>query len=141
MDPRTQARQCAVQVLFQMDLAGQVPDEALGLYWPGRSEDTGVRRGAERLVRGTAAHRAEIDGLIADTSENWRIERMPAVDRNILRLAVYEIFHERETPPVVAIDEAIGLARRFGGEESGQFVNGVLDALRKKLQQTEERQP
>src|SRR5262245_57205832 len=117
MDPRTHARQCAVQVLFQMDLAAQGPDEALALYWPGRIEDDTVRRGAERLVRGTSAHRPEIDELIADISENWRIERMPAVDRNILRLAVYELRHEPSVPPAVAIDEAIDLARRFGGEE------------------------
>ena len=136
MDPRTHARQCAVQVLYQMDLTGQGADEALALYWPGRPEEDLVRWAATRLVRGTQANRADIDGLIARTAENWRIDRMPAVDRNILRLAVYELRHEPDTPPVVVIDEAIGLARRFGGEESGQFVNGVLDALRKNLDET-----
>src|SRR5262249_6917294 len=113
MGPRTQAPQSAIPILYQMDLTGQGPDAAASLYWPGRSEEDLVRWAAGRLVRGTFGCREELDGLIGEASRNWRIDRMPAVDRNILRLAVYELRHEPGTPPIVVIDEAIDLARRF----------------------------
>lgn len=87
----------------------------------------------EQLVRRTSDHTAEIDKLIAQHSEHWRVERMPAVDRNILRLASYEMLHET-TPPAVVIDEALELARKFSGDESVGFINGVLDAVRKSIQ-------
>ena len=85
----------------------------------------------EQLVRGTVEKAGEIDALISGHAEHWRIERMPAVDRNILRLAIYEL-RNTETPPAVTIDEALELARRFSTEESVQFVNGVLDAVNKE---------
>lgn len=86
---------------------------------------------AERLVRGTLEHRDELDALIREQAENWRLERMPAVDRNILRLAVYEMLFEEEVPKLVVLDEAIELAKKYGSERSGPFVNGLLDGLLK----------
>jgi N utilization substance protein B len=88
-------------------------------------------RYAQQLVQGTIDHREEIDQLIRSQADNWRLERMPAVDRNILRLAVYEMLHERDTPKLVVLDEAIELAKKFGSEQSGRFVNGLLDGLLK----------
>ncbi len=87
---------------------------------------------AQALVRGTLEHRDEIDGLIRGQADNWRLERMPAVDRNILRLAVYEMLYETDTPKLVVVDEAIELAKKFGSEQSGRFVNGLLDGLLKQ---------
>jgi transcription antitermination protein NusB len=87
---------------------------------------------AQALVRGTLDHREEIDGLIRGQADNWRLERMPAVDRNILRLAVYEMLFETDIPKLVVVDEAIELAKKFGSEQSGRFVNGLLDGLLKQ---------
>jgi N utilization substance protein B len=87
---------------------------------------------AKDLVRGTIDNQDKIDEMIRGQADNWRLERMPAVDRNILRLAVYEMLHERETPKLVVLDEAIELAKKFGSEQSGRFVNGLLDGLLKQ---------
>jgi N utilization substance protein B len=87
---------------------------------------------AQALVRGTIEHREEIDGLIRGQADNWRLERMPAVDRNILRLAVYEMLFETDIPKLVVVDEAIELAKKFGSEQSGRFINGLLDGLLKQ---------
>ena len=89
-------------------------------------------RYAQELVRGTEDHRGEIDAMIRAQADNWRLERMPAVDRNILRLAVYEMLFEKDIPKLVVLDEAIELAKKFGSEQSGRFVNGLLDGLLKQ---------
>jgi N utilization substance protein B len=104
-------------------------EEATRAYAEARERVDGAFQHAQRLVEGTLAHRAEIDGLIQGQTENWRLERMPAVDRNILRLAVYEMLYELEVPKLVVLDEAIELAKRYGTENSGRFVNGLLDGL------------
>lgn len=89
-------------------------------------------RFAQVLVQGTLDHREQIDDLIRSQADNWRLERMPPVDRNILRLAVYEMLFERDTPKLVVVDEAIELAKKFGSDQSGRFVNGLLDGLLKQ---------
>ena len=89
---------------------------------------------AKTLVRGTLSNLEEIDGLIRGQAEHWRIERMPAVDRNILRLAIYEFLYEEDVPKLVVVDEAIELAKKFGSNDSSRFVNGLLDGLLKKHQ-------
>jgi len=89
---------------------------------------------AKTLVEGTLEHRDEIDQMIREQADNWRLERMPAVDRNILRLAVFEMLYEKDVPKLVVVDEAIELAKRFGSEQSGRFVNGLLDGLLKQRQ-------
>jgi transcription antitermination factor NusB len=120
--------------------AGHRADQARQRQRPAGRAGTGGSAGrveeafqyAQRLVRGTVDHREEIDAMIRGQADNWRLERMPAVDRNILRLAIYEMLYERETPKLVVVDEAIELAKKFGSEQSGRFVNGLLDGLLKQ---------
>ncbi len=137
MISRRQARQRALQILYQWDMRRLPPAEAIAAYYatlaagegePAPEHDPFV----EELVTGTAEGAAEIDRRIASISEHWRLERMPVVDRNVLRLAIFELM-KGETPPAVVIDEALELARRFSSEESVAFVNGVLDAVRREL--------
>ncbi len=134
MAARHRSRQRALQVLFLWDLRKQAIEEAItSFYETLASEDDPPERAApdefmERLVRGASEKASDIDRQITDKSEHWRLERMPAVDRNILRLAVYEM-SELHTPAPVVIDEALELARQFSGDESVSFINGVLDAV------------
>jgi N utilization substance protein B len=134
MAARHRSRARALQVLFLWDLRKQDLGTAIASFYDtlGSEEDdptpTDPDEFMETLVRGTVGNAASIDKIITDKSANWRIERMPAVDRNILRLAVYEM-SELKTPAAVAIDEALDLARQFSGDESVAFINGVLDAV------------
>jgi transcription antitermination protein NusB len=133
MSSRRRSRQRALQILFLWDACRQPVDDAIdayydSLYWEQQPErDAFVRN----LVIGTVKHLAEVDEKIARHAEHWRMERMPAVDRSILRMAVYEMTHD-DTPAAVTIDEALELARKYSGEESVQFVNGVLDAIHRE---------
>jgi N utilization substance protein B len=121
-------------MLYQVEASGTPMDEVVASFWEGHAATQDVRDFADRLARGTSGSLAEIDAILRDNLENWRLERLAIVDRNVLRLAVYEFLHEADTPPIVVIDEAIEVARRFGGEDSSQFANGILDAVRKKLE-------
>ena len=134
MGARHRAREYALQMLYQAEASGVPMREVAASFWGGREVPEDVRAFAERLASGTAGAQQESDALLIGSLENWRLERLAIVDRNILRLAVYEFLHEPETPPIVVIDEAIELARRFGGDDSWQFTNGILDAVRKKLE-------
>src|SRR3990172_6764790 len=136
MPSRRKARECALQMLFQWDLGKDAPEIVERLFWSNSRwiEDDSLRRFANELFRGAVDAAAEIDRLIVTHAENWRMERMAAVDRNILRLGIYEMTHCRETPPVGGIKEQIKIARRFSGEESVQFINGVLDSIRKEIE-------
>ncbi len=118
-------------MLYQLDLAGGSPEEAFPAFWEGQSPEDDVREFAERLVAGVTRERARLDPLITAAAENWRLERIATVDRNILRLGVYEMLFEHDVPPAVCIDEAVEIAKRFGSEQSGGFINGVLDAVRR----------
>lgn len=164
---RRMAREMALQMLYQHDMAGATALQLLQVFdrtpylvdegWDG-GEDGEARARPERkppagppqegerrrqeveeaftyaraLVEGTIDHLAEIDGLVREQADNWRLERMPAVDRNILRLAVYELLYQEDIPKLVVVDEAIELAKRFSTEQSSRFVNGLLDGLLKK---------
>ena len=157
---RRMAREMAIQMLYQSDLGGSpLPhifntfdlseylareaaseEKKRALPVPEEREDFTQRKKrvgeafeyAQMLVRGTVDNRERIDDLIRGQADNWRLERMPPVDRNILRLAVFEMLHERDTPKLVVLDEAIELAKKFGSEQSGRFVNGLLDGLLKQ---------
>ena len=134
---RHRSRHRAVQVLYQCDVRKIAPQEAIRAYYGGLySEETEETpepdEFMEELVQGAMQRLGEIDQRIERYSENWRMERMPAVDRNILRMAVYELISAK-LPAAVVIDEALELARRFSGKESVAFLNGVLDAIRKDL--------
>jgi N utilization substance protein B len=135
MATRRQAREWAVQILYRLDLnPGELPP-AFESFWadPGVESDPTSRAFAEDLVRGVRAHAKEIDDTIKRCAENWELHRMAAVDRNVLRMAVHELLHCPGIPPVVAINEAVDIAKYFNSSESGRFVNGVLDRIRKDL--------
>ncbi len=145
MPARRRSRQRALQILFLWDVRKLPIEEALqtfysSLYCAEMEEDTGEDNALpiepdpfmEALARGTARESGEIDGLILQRAENWRLERMPNVDRNILRLAIYEM-QQLDTPPPVVIDEALELTRRYSEEDAVPFINGVLDSVRKLI--------
>jgi N utilization substance protein B len=139
MAARHRSRQRALQVLYQWDLTKQPVEKAISTYYEGLySEDTAAPRPKrdkfmEELATGASEMASAIDQRIAQKSEHWKLERMPLVDRNILRLAIYEMQHQT-TPPAIVIDEALELARQFSNEESVKFINGVLDAVHKEVQ-------
>jgi transcription antitermination protein NusB len=133
MASRRKSREFALQMLFQWDIGDHRPDHVLSTFFAGRETDPEVMSFARSLFEGTLDEVARIDPMIREQSEHWRVERMPAVDRNLLRLAIFELLHHPETPVAVVIDEALELARKFSGENSVEFVNGVLDGVRKKL--------
>ena len=131
---RTKARERALQALYQIDVAATGIDEALARFWKSfEPVEKEVREMAEALVRGVAEHRRGIDAAIEGSSTNWRLDRMARVDRNILRLAVYELQRRPEVPLKVAINEAIELGKKYGSESSGAFINGVLDRIAGEL--------
>jgi N utilization substance protein B len=121
-------------MLFQIDLTGTSPGEVFKQFWVSREEAEEIREFSERLVIGVHSKRMEMDRLITGSTEHWRLERMAVVDRNVLRMAVYEMVTEKETPAVVIIDEAIEVAKKFGSADSGGFINGILDAIHHRLQ-------
>lgn len=138
MSSRHRARERSLQILFQWDARKGPIEEAISSFYDTLYSEQSESRPqpdefVERLVRGVVENIADIDRRLAQHAENWRIERMPAVDRNVLRLAIYEMM-ALATPPPVAIDEAIELARRFSGEDSVQFINGVLDAAKREIE-------
>jgi transcription antitermination protein NusB len=126
---RTRARERALQALYQIDVAAEGIDEALAAFWRSfEPVEREVREQAEAMVRGVAEHRRQVDEAIEEASSNWRLDRMARVDRNVLRLAVYELVRT-DVPVKVVINEAIELGKKFGSESSGAFVNGVLDRV------------
>ncbi len=121
-----------MQMLFQWDMSQQDPTKLEAKFWKGaRAADT-TRAFANRLFEGTAREISALDELIVKHAENWRFERLAAIDRAILRLAMYEL-RATDTPPKVVLNEAVDLAKKFSSEDSGAFVNGILDAFRKSL--------
>jgi transcription antitermination protein NusB len=130
---RTKARECAFQILYQWQVGGEPIGHVLESFWRVRSGTPEARAMAERLARGTAARADALDADIAEAATNWRIERIAPIDRTILRLGAYELAEEDDTPSAVVLDEAVELAKRFGEEDSAAFVNGVLDAIRKRV--------
>ncbi len=141
MRKRTQGREYALQILYQFEMN---PEESLGetihSFWEEQDESAleaakegdsseEIRRFAESLVQGTQGHLAEIDEIIRRATQNWELNRMAAIDRNILRFAVYELLYREDIPPKVTINEAVNIAKKFSQEESGKFVNGVLDKI------------
>ena len=131
---RRQARELAVQFLYQHDLGGGMLDESVALFWQTQWETAEpTRKFAEELIRGTIEHQPVIDEKIQKYTEHWELQRIATVDRNILRLAIYEMLFRDDIPPVVSINEAVDIAKKFSTRESGAFVNGILDRLRADL--------
>jgi transcription antitermination protein NusB len=158
MGTRREARERAVQFLFQYDMnPPKVLEGALDLFWesqhqaaisdrdrraalrnheelpPPSAEEAAVRLFADPLIRGVVAHRDALDDQIRKHVRNWELHRIAVVDRNVLRLAIYEMLHRDDIPPVVSINEAVDIAKRFSTEDSGKFVNGILDKIKGEL--------
>ena len=158
MGTRREARERAVQFLFQYDLNPPANvEEALDQFWdsqrtaalaedkgpatwgetpvlpPPTAEEAAARTFAEPLIRGAIEHRDEIDEQIRKHAKNWELHRMAAVDRNVLRLAIYEMLYREDIPPVVSINEAVDIAKKFSTQDSGKFVNGILDRVKGDL--------
>jgi transcription antitermination protein NusB len=158
MGLRREARERAVQFLFQYDLnRSENLDQALEQFWQSQQaaaiadeyaeakwgepvelpaasvSEAAIRTFAEPLIRGTLEHQAELDEQIKKYAKNWDLHRMAVVDRNVLRLALFEMFHRDDIPPVVSINEAVDIAKKFSTEDSGKFVNGILDKVKSDL--------
>lgn len=158
MGKRREARERAVQFLFQHDLnppenleaalaqfwhsqqTAAIAEEKGGATWgqpvelpPPTADEAAIRLFAEPLIRGTLEHRDEADAVIKKHAKNWDLHRIAAVDRNILRLAIYEMLHRDDIPPVVSINEAVDIAKKFSTQDSGKFVNGILDKVKSEL--------
>jgi N utilization substance protein B len=158
MGKRREARERAVQFLFQNDLnPPQDIDAALDEFWgsqrgaaiaeekgvanwgqpielpPPTTDEAAIRLFADPLIRGTLEHRDEADTVITKHAKNWDLHRIAAVDRNILRLAIYEMLHRDDIPPIVSINEAVDIAKKFSTQDSGKFVNGILDKVKSEL--------
>jgi N utilization substance protein B len=126
---RTTAREAALQMLFAIDATGNDVDQAISDFWRELPGDAEGREYADQLVRGVRDGAEKLDERIRAASQNWRLERMARIDRNALRLGTYELLTRTDVPRAVVLDEAVELAKRFGGEESSKFVNGVLDRI------------
>ena len=133
MKARHQARLLAVQFLFQRDYNTGDLAEALADFWDARRTPENARAFAEALIHGVEGHRPELDERLRAYAEHWDLERMGAVDRNVMRLALFEMWHCADIPPVVSINEAVDLAKEFSGLESGRFVNGILDRAAREV--------
>lgn len=127
---RSRGRELALQFLYQVDLRGEEVVADLGDFLASEETDNETLRFASSLLRGVLAHRPEMDEMIQNVAQNWKIDRMAAIDRNVLRLATYEMMYVVDVPPKVSINEAIELGKRFSTQNSGGFINGVLDKIR-----------
>jgi N utilization substance protein B len=134
MGARTTAREAALQLLYAVEAAGEPQDHVMREFWRETPGDPEGRKYADALVIGVCENRVAIDGHISTASENWRMERMTPVDRNLLRIGVYELKYVHDVPRAVIIDEAVEIAKRFGTEESSKFINGVLERVANDLQ-------
>lgn len=127
MGGRHEARQWAVQFLFQRDFNAGDIESALAEFWQDKKSGDKARLFAEELIKGVESKKEELDRLIRNYAEHWDVKRMGAVDRNVMRVALYEMIHRPDIPPVVSINEAVEIAKDLSGVESGKFVNGILD--------------
>ncbi len=134
MGPRRKAREYALQMLFQWNITHDSIDQIAATFFENYEEPPAVVEFARLLVSRTVDHVEKIDQLIQRHAEHWRLDRMAIVDRNILRLATQEFLYDKETPKTVVINEAIEIARRFSSQESPQFINGILDSIKKELE-------
>jgi N utilization substance protein B len=129
---RRKSRELVLKVLYQLAITNQDPQQAIARLQKHFSENEEKDDFSERIVLGVLEHCGEIDRLIEQCSENWRLDRMTIIDRAILRMATFELLYCEEIPPKVALNEAIDLGKRFGSEDSGSFINGILDQILKE---------
>jgi N utilization substance protein B len=130
---RRQTREWIIQFLFQQDFNPEPIDQALSYFWEENAPVEREQLFAERMIRGVIEHQRALDEMLSQYAKNWSSDRLAAVDRTVMRLALYEMLHCDDTPPVVAINEAVHFAKDLSSFQSGRFVNGVLDRIRKEL--------
>ncbi|UCD55790.1 MAG: transcription antitermination factor NusB [Candidatus Omnitrophota bacterium] len=136
MRNRTKARECALKILYAIDIRKDSPGDCACIFWenhPTIADE--IKEFSDFLIKGVVENKNFIDSIISKHATNWQIQRMPIIDRNILRLATFELLFAEDIPPKVSINEAIEMAKRYGDKDSGKFVNGVLD----KINKTEEK--
>ncbi|NLH51063.1 MAG: transcription antitermination factor NusB [Myxococcales bacterium] len=138
MGNRHKAREFTLQILYQHDAVETPIELVLDLFWRDIQVPPEVREFSDRLVYGVLANQKQIDDLLAQYSENWTLDRMTGVDRNILRVATFEILHCPEIPKNVTINEAVEIGKRFGTEDSGAFINGIIDKIARDFKGQEE---
>jgi len=136
MRKRTKAREWALKMLYMLEITKDDIDTSVKQFWEANEEVEEVRQFAERLVKGTREKSEFIDDTISRSATNWQLKRMAVVDRNILRFATYELLFMSDIPPKVTINEAVDIAKKYGDEDSGKFVNGILDTISKESEKT-----
>ena len=132
MRKRTLARECALKILYKIEIAKDSVQDSFDDFWLSQEKAEDVRNFAETLVRGTRENVAKLDEVISKYTENWDIKRMAVIDKNIMRLSIFELLYMDDIPAKVSINEAIELAKKYGDVDSGKFVNGILDKVRKQ---------
>ena len=133
MGRRRKAREDTLRILFRLEFENKQIEKTLDQYWKSKKASEEIKEYSTWLVNGVISDQAKIDNIIQQVSEHWRISRMALVDRNILRMAVFELLYEENIAPAIVINEAIEIAKKYSGEEAATFVNGILDAVRKDL--------
>jgi len=132
MGKRRKARESTLQILFQLEFNDSQLDKTISQFLENKKADKEEEELCTRLICGIVANQAEIDKIIQSASQNWRISRMAIVDKNILRMAAYEMLYDKDLPPAIIINEAIEIAKKYSSDQSATFINGILDALNKK---------
>jgi N utilization substance protein B len=133
MGQRRKAREETLRILFRLEFENTQAEKTLNQYWENKKASEEIKEYSNWLVNGIISNQSKIDNIIQQISEHWRISRMALVDRNILRMAVFELLYEENIAPAIIINEAIEIAKKYSGDEAATFVNGVLDAIRKSL--------
>ncbi|MBW1779599.1 MAG: transcription antitermination factor NusB [Deltaproteobacteria bacterium] len=141
MGERRRARELAVQVLFHLEFSPDNPSEVFDLICENFDARKSIRDFSKKLVLGVWENKEILDKAIGEASKNWRIERMARLDRSILRLATFEIMFVQDIPAKVSLDEAVEIGKKFGSEDSGRYINGVLDKIYNTMLQNETREP
>jgi len=139
MGKRRKARESTLQILFQLEFNDRGLENIFESFWQEKKASKEIKDYCRWLVEGVVSHKERIDRLIQSVSENWRINRMALVDRNVLRIAVFELLYEENLAPAIVIDEAIEVSKKYSSEESATFVNGILDAVRRRIEKVQRR--
>ena len=138
MGKRRKSREATLQILFQLEFDDSDPDDVVNQFWEAKKASREIKDYSRYLIEGIISHQDSIDRIIQSASEHWRLSRMAVVDRNILRMAVFELFYGEGLAPAIVINEAIEVAKKFSSDQAAQFINGILDALRRKSDETKE---
>jgi len=132
MRKRTKSRECALQILYAVDIGGDTPENIRQIYWENHQQLLKFRDFADRLIEGVWLWKKNIDTTISNYAENWDLGRMAIIDRNVLRISTFELLYFEEVPAKVSINEAVNLVKKFSTADSGKFVNGILDKIKKE---------